>query len=461
MTEAFIGRKSNVFSSDTIEMSFRIDRTNYIQCINTAAMETDAHIDVPHILKHVKITPEVLYHLCRAGRDTVAIQLLATYKDQKYSDYDRELAIAAIMRGAAHNPKVDLDDLRVYIRRALDISGDLPLYIAVAEAIVSQHGDWAFLKIAEPRILSQMNLDVILGEAVVSAARYGRADIIFQLCQIAKQTEETMQPAETEKFKHLLSCAVGAALVNEHFSLAKLIMQMVPEFNAKPEDLAELNAWPQCKVKRMLSLIRDCKMFTDIALHSGIAANVNSPEWIAALKEEYGLSAMSNDGFNTLMHNTDMINTLLKLRGQGVPPNNIHLSPEDINIFLMAAQEAKEKSKKTSHVNISFFRLNQLVELPNAPKESLETMKNGVKIRAEIDEILARYQSRSHLFSNGPVLALIDELHNVVSTNVMHQLLIEKLSAIGYKSLLKECLDVFNRHGVNVEKKRGALSVTK
>jgi hypothetical protein len=458
VTEAIIGRRSNIDGCDVNELSKRIDRSNYMECENTAEMEASSYIDMPHTLKHIKITPEVLFHLCRGGHDTSAIKLLETFKGPEVSKRVRYQAIAAIMRGVARNRKVDIDSVIVQVRQALEMKGaisDDPLYIAVAEAIVNEHDDWAFKKIAQPRILSQPNLDVILGEAVISAARYGRADIIFQLCQIMKQTEET------EKFKQLLSCAAGAALVNEHFSLAKIILQMVPEFNAKPEDLAELNAWPQCKVKRMLSLIRDCKMFTDIALHSGIAANVNSPEWLAALKEEYGLNAMSNDGFNKLMHNTDMIKALLQHRGQDAVTNNIPLTPEDIKIFQIAAQEAKEKAKKTGHINISFFRLNQLVMMPNTPRENLEAMKNSVKIRAEIDEILSRYQSKSHLFSNGPVLALVDELHGAVNTNVIHQLLLEKLSAFGHKSLLKECLDVLNRHGVNTEKMRESPAVTK
>lgn len=290
----------------------------------------------------------------------------------KISNDQFEACVSGLMRAAALS--YTNIDLIGEVGFCAKVFKNEPRYIFVKSAISAAaslyHCSWAECYIRQAVEDNDPMLDVYIGEAIIGAARGGRGDYVAELLELAKE----LNVSKSERFLDLLACASGAALVNDHIMLAKTLMLMVPHFKAKPIDIDELKKWPQHKVERMFATIRDYKMFTDIALHSCLVAGINTKAWTNALKKEYGLSGISDQGFKFLINQPKLITFLLKYKlGENEIENltidnetikkhlndnsPIHLSKEDIKVFMQALLQAREDGRKPNN-HVPLYRLN-------------------------------------------------------------------------------------------------------
>jgi hypothetical protein len=448
----------------------------YRECVPLADME-DGDIGGLNLDKEdYAVSANSIFYLCRGGRDDLALQQLGWLYEKLLAIDDHEspriqlyCAVTALLRAAAQHDNLDMELMTEKVKVVLKNQHNEPvLNIAIAEAGANGHENWAFKHLDHIVKNNHPDLDEVIGECIVSAARQGHADMVFKLCERAKKAKID----KTERYINLLSCAVGSALVNEYFALAKVIMHMVPKFAAKPADLKELNAWPETKIKRMIKMIRDTRVITNIALHSGLDKRINSSHWISALKKEFGLDDMSNAGFETLVHDTKIIQFfLLQYKPVEVSASqdkqyfsndlfgtlakeyiSDKLSSNDIACFITQMNKEMDPLKSRKHGDISFFRLRHLLDIPDEHNLSPEDMHHCIQVRKEISEIIDEYLNTKHYFGNDHkdvVVKLRDALYDAVSPAMIRKLL-EKHLTTPLPSLLKKCMPVFAKHQVDV-----------
>lgn len=379
---------------------------------------------------------------------------------------DNYALLAALLRAAAKRlddtKLVELFDTFVMAEsdnpeREADIK-KLGLSIAAENGML----EWVLFQIKEMQKHGAPDLEEYFGSAIVGAARGGRSKLLFSLYKLAGE----YQLDHSDAFIKHFSYAAGAALVNENYMLAKAIMQLVPHFNAYPADLEELKSWQSCKIERMFKMIRNYKIFTDISLHSGLAKGIDAMSWSHALKVEYGLEDMSDEGFNELIHHPEALTLLFKYE----PAKNIDkasfnnpvnanviqlllqhagltLSVEDMNAFLKVMNQAKaEVNRKPS--SIPFFRLRHLIdEKPNArmtPQEQAIFLETKNEIMKKLNEKIRERM----VLSNTKALAkqLRENLLDVTSMQMLKKALDKATKENKNNALLKECKGIINKH---------------
>lgn len=481
VAEATIGGIKNRKSCKLEEIAAASKYAKYYrECVPLADMEEGDIGGLNADSESYEVNASTIFYLCRGGRDDLALKHLSWLYEKLLAVDDHESpriqlynGVSAIMRAAAQHGNIDMSLMTEKVKVVLkNQHNDQVLKIAIAEAGGNGHEKWAFHHLDQLIQNNATDLDEIIAESIVSAARQGHADMVFKLCERAKQAKVD----ESERYIDIMSCAAGSALANEYFTLAKVIMQMVPSFKAKPADLQEINAWPEIKIKRMFRMMRDYRVITSIALHSGLDKSVNSPHWISALKKEFGLEEMSNQGFEMLVHDTDMIQYFLlqyKMPDQSNKDepsgqkqyfsNDLFgslaqkyisekLVQKDIECFMARMKKEMEPKKMRKHGDISFFRLRHLLNKPNEHMLSAEDMHHCIEVRKEISDILVEYLNTTHYFGNDykeVVVELREALNDAVSPAMIRKLL-EKHLTTPLPGLLKKCMPVFAKHNVDV-----------
>jgi len=477
--EAIIGGVKNKERCRLDELSLYTNLVKYyLECTPLADME-DGDIGGLNADKEgYPVSADSIYYLCRGGRDELALKHLKWLYERLLAVDDHEQpriqlynGVTAIMRAAAQHGNIDMDELTGKVKAALkNQHNERVLSIAIAEGAPNGHEEWAFNHLDKLINRHEPDLDDVIGEAIISAARQGHADIIFKLCERASK----IGADKTKRFAQLLSYSTGAALAQEHFALVKVLMHMVPEFNAKSADLKEINAWPEIKVKRMFHMIRDFKLFTNIALRAGVAKNVNAPNWIAALKKEYGLDEMSNEGFEVLVHDPDIIQLFLlqykstkDISPGSAPPDKQYFSGDlfgeianqyitdrlthnDIVCFIAQMKKELDPLKMRKHGDISFFRLRHLLDPVNEKTMSPEEMQHCIEVRKEISVILNDYINTKRYFGKDyktTVTELREALYDAATPAIIRKQL-EKHLAEPLPSLQKSCLQVLAKHQI-------------
>lgn len=351
-------------------------------------------------------TPVSLYYLYLSGNEYRAYDILRDariYSPEILPEY-----VAAIWRAAARLPslrELAFMDLGDRVPVLLHDSHDaLAMRVAIAETAAYGDEDLANYRLNELIKAGANNLDEVLGEAIISAARRGKSALIFKLCERARE----LQVDKTKRFTDLLSCAAGAALVNDHFSLAKIIMLMVPHFQAKPLDLQELQKWPVVKIERMFRAIGNYKIFTDIAMHSGLAPESKSMNWARALKKEYGLENMSDEGFSYLVNHPEPLYVVFKYRPDlsptlGKPSTKIdrgaaelmmkgfegRLSPADMQVLMKVVSEERDNVQAAGSNN-HFFRAAYFTREPTDVRISPAEERVCLVIKENLSQLLLK-----------------------------------------------------------------------
>jgi len=334
---------------------------------------------------------------------------------------------------------------------------DLAKRVALAEAAACGQLPWALNYLQSFIDRGVDNLDEILGEAIISAARRGDSFLIYNiLFEKAKQ----LKVDKTQRFMGLIACASAAALVNEHFVLAKTLMLMVPHLEAKPADLKELQKWPASKVARMFNAIRNYKIFTDIAMHSGLTSQVNSMAWSNALKKEYCLEKMSNEGFNYLVHDVEAMRLLFSYRpdpclspGKSIDRTLLvqimqitkdKLPPADVVHFMSALADARRQTAAGNQSHL--FRVRYFLDERSDSRASPDEERVCLEIREELSALFQKYSGS--IFSG--VRELATRLHatllDAVSLQMVKKILDKETQNAPNSSLLKECKKIFNIH---------------
>ncbi len=175
---------------------------------------------------------------------------------------------------------------------------------------------WKLLKIYRKNNGSQ--LDLLVGDAIISATRNGCTKEVIALCDYAKK-----ENIETALLMSKMSEAAGCALAGEHCLLAKTLVERAPKFSANRQDLSELNEWNEGKILQAMRTINDLHIFYDIACEidkDNIAMRESSSEedtaksseasWLAILKETCGLYAISDEGDHIAISNVALHNLM-------------------------------------------------------------------------------------------------------------------------------------------------------
>ncbi len=387
---------------------------------------------------------------------------------------DFEACLAAIFQATAraHGEPGLMSLLEVISADCLDMKDEIITRTAIAEAFACKHESWAWHHLNALIKTNAPNLDGYLGAAIVSIARRGNSTLIFDLCERAKE----LNIDKSAVFIQSLAHASAGALVNEHFLLAKIIMQMVPHFEAKPSDLIELQKWPANKVESMFRAIRNYKIFTDIALHSGLASHINSMAWSHALKKEYGLANMSDAGFNYLIHHPDVICILFTYRPdlsktpakasvdrgviQALLQRIGHDFPvQEMHHFLNALCQSREAAKKsTSHHH--FFRIRYLLDEHTDKRATPSEEQACLKIKAELSALLSKYRESRTPETKDIATRLHTELLDMVTLQMIKKTLDKNIALAPGNPLFKKCKEIFNKHQ-EVLKVRSGTSVGK
>jgi hypothetical protein len=432
-------------------------------------------------LQEIGPNNEYFLRLTRGGHLDYVTKLLAVVAtDERYGDYHISEFVKVILKAVTVNPSIDLMEFTHQVKRIVRTNikngatyESLVLQAAIDAAAGSGNEMLTFQLCAEYKQHQNVLMDDCIGKAIICAARAGHAKLLLHLCDYAEREQ-----AKTERFMRHLSESAGAALVNDHVALSKFIMQLTPTFDAPLRDWIIICDWPHEKLSCLFGLIKDYKSFTDIAFNSGLADNRQKTAWIFNLKKEYGLNAMSDEGFNTLVHHPEVIKFLLQYKrptgrvagGGDVPRDllvvitqwtkNENLPAEDIYKFLAAMDNAREQVKITRKKNPNnqpqgnhFFRVKYLVDPPSEHRASAAELECCIDIRKNMNQLINEYLDGG-IFNDHKleVMALQEHLNDAVSVKMIYKVLLKSVEESQqewikpmHKKLLKRCLEVLER----------------
>lgn len=420
---------------------------------------------------------EALFHLVRGKSHGVSIQLLKHHVENlmrqgEPNEEAEQLIISmiwSIAEGAGLNPAIDFNNFIRECELALISKNDVNALIHFEDinrkyiwelnraeiAISAANGniDHALKQLSTYKFNKGNNLDLAVSQAIISAAKRGRWSVIQKLYAYAKH-----ESLDTPLFMSRLAEAAGSALVHEHFSLTKLIVQIAPTFSCTNQDNARFSQWSDKQIARSFRLIDDPHIFYEIA------CALPDPRWLTLLKSEYGLTEMSNEGFHNLVKHPEFVQFLFqyKMPANTLPPDIIkllvksvpdcNLSNRDMDIFMSIVTTAKEDAQKSERKNTSLFRLHCLLISPSS-HHCCNTIKE------QIIALLDEYLSGIHLHKS-EVRQLRHEvnsaknikgIYDCVQQHVLHAN--SEYSNGGHVRLLEQCMRIFDKFGENPEVK--------
>lgn len=347
----------------------------------------------------IKPTPETVYHLCRGNHHEQATKHLKEIADNQSHEIVAE-AIRSYLKAVSDNYRGHFEwtDAIQYLRNEILSQRNLFLinvyHLVVAEAIVTDRNN---VGVGFDMLESSITDDIddstaeLFGEIITHAARAGRTDVVLKACELARKKKLD----KNERYQQLLARAAGAALVKEHFSLAKIVMLMSPKFDATERDMVELYYWPTSKIQRLSRALNDYKLFTDIVRAEEKCTD--KLRWISALKNEYGLQKMSDEGFLNLLEHPEGLQKLFHdpKHKYNIADNfnDDHLSEADLKVFRDVMAVAKSEAQQPSHGKISFFRLAHLAHAAEKRTHSVETLKQSIDMKSELVAMLTKFTS--------------------------------------------------------------------
>ncbi len=344
----------------------------------------------------IKPSAETVDHLLRGGHTALATDHLSAIVEHSPNQDELNSAIRAYIRGRLNRDNIDSMGSEIMTLLAREFPSKNRqinvLALTVAEALEIGCDEWALSRLEDwaDRESEVDNYDAdIFGEAIISAARSGRIDLVLKIIELAKKKKLEKNP----RFQTLLACAAGAALTKEHYSTSKVVMLLSSRFSATERDMIELCTWPVKKIERLSRVLHDYKLFTEIVSH------VINPEdklrWVSALKQEYGLQEMSDAGFLSLLEHPEGLQKLFydKAHKEVMADsfNDNHLSKQDLQVFTAVMNHARVEAQKPNHGKISFFRLCHLANHAQRATVSPEVLKRSLEVKNEIDVILNKF----------------------------------------------------------------------